>query len=132
MLFKQKQVVVLQGLYLKYFFASVCATSFVLTEMHVMVYLLVGSSKVPWLIISLRVDDIFFFLLRQGDAPLSSCSLQQLLEESRQVVTTGSEHRRSTPHCSVLPTVTRGTPDNLCSPKCKTSHQRPPALTLKV
>ncbi|XP_035523798.1 coiled-coil domain-containing protein 62 isoform X1 [Morone saxatilis] len=61
-------------------------------------------------------DDLGVFsahLMDQGDDPLSSCSLQQLLEESRQVVV--SEHSSSGTSC--------GTTDPLYSHKCHTSQQ---------
>ncbi|XP_037607847.1 coiled-coil domain-containing protein 62 [Sebastes umbrosus] len=56
-----------------------------------------------------------------GDDPLSSCSLQQLLDESRQLIT--SEHSSSRPHTSVHsnPTLSCGATDPLNSHKCPTS-----------
>ncbi|KAM9338715.1 coiled-coil domain-containing protein 62 [Symphorus nematophorus] len=63
---------------------------------------------------------VFSAHLMDGDDPLSSCSLQQLLEESRQVIVANSEHSSPKPHSSVLncgPTT-----DPLYSHKCPTSH----------
>ncbi|KAF1377858.1 hypothetical protein PFLUV_G00205110 [Perca fluviatilis] len=57
-----------------------------------------------------------------GDDPLSSCSLQQLLDESRLLI------RSSRPHSSVhrnrVPPMSCGATDPIYSNKCQTSHQQ--------
>ncbi|XP_070780450.1 coiled-coil domain-containing protein 62 isoform X2 [Enoplosus armatus] len=57
---------------------------------------------------------VFSAHLMDGDDGLSSCSLQQLYDESRQVIMANSEHSGPTMSC--------GTTDPLYSHKCQTSH----------
>lgn len=77
----------------------------------------------------------FYIFCLQGDVPLSSNSLQQILEESRQVIMASSERNSSTHLSSVLnscPTLSSVTADQLHSHKCQTSHHCPASLTQKV
>ncbi|XP_045923220.1 coiled-coil domain-containing protein 62 isoform X2 [Micropterus dolomieu] len=67
-----------------------------------------------------------------GGDPVSSCSLQQLLKESRQVIEASSEPSSSRPHSSVHnsgPTMSCGTTDPFYSHKCQTSHHHPATPT---
>ncbi|XP_041815842.1 uncharacterized protein LOC121622867 isoform X3 [Chelmon rostratus] len=61
-----------------------------------------------------------------GEDPLSSSSLQQLLQES---IMASSEHSSSRPHSSVN---NSGTTDPLCSHKCQTCHHHPATSTYKA
>ncbi|XP_070845453.1 coiled-coil domain-containing protein 62 isoform X2 [Chaetodon trifascialis] len=70
-----------------------------------------------------------------ADDPLSSCSLQQLLQESQQVIMASSEHSSSRPHSSVQncgPTMSCGTTDPLYSHKHQTCHHHPATPTYQA
>ncbi|XP_076614661.1 coiled-coil domain-containing protein 62 isoform X2 [Chaetodon auriga] len=70
-----------------------------------------------------------------ADDPLSSCSLQQLLQESRQVIMTSSEHSSSRRHSSVQnsgPTRSCGTTDPIYSHKHQTCHHQPATPTYQA
>ncbi|TDH02378.1 hypothetical protein EPR50_G00172120 [Perca flavescens] len=57
-----------------------------------------------------------------GDDPLSSCSLQQLLDESRLLIRSSRPH--SSVHRNSVPPMSCGATDPIYSNKCQTSHQQ--------